>query len=281
MPLKYKVDSLDDVDENARDLYTKTESGYVLDVEGVPDGSGAKKALAAERERAKKAEREAKEAQRLAEELRRQAEELGVSEEEVEEFRKFRESKETEDERAERIRREATKPLEAKLQGATQQLEQLQEQARSYRERYVNREVEAALAAAVDAELKPVNPRARQLFIEDLRKLVSVNVDDETATVSLSVLDENGNERFDADGQPMTPAALARGFTKIKVYEDFLASERKAGGGAPSGNVRDEGPGNTGATPPRDREPTAAERQMQERREKIARFREEQRRRAS
>lgn len=63
MGLKYSVETLDDVDEQYRDLYTEKNGKYVLDAEGLPepeDNSGLKTALEREREARKKYEKQIK-----------------------------------------------------------------------------------------------------------------------------------------------------------------------------------------------------------------------------
>jgi hypothetical protein len=60
MALKFAVDSLDDVSEAHRDLYTEKDGKFVLSVDGLEDNSGLKKALETERETRKKYEKQIK-----------------------------------------------------------------------------------------------------------------------------------------------------------------------------------------------------------------------------
>ncbi|ANL84668.1 hypothetical protein [Rhizobium phaseoli] len=64
MPLKFSVDSLDDVSEAHRDLYAEKDGKFVLAVDGLEDNSGLKKALETERETRKKYEKDIKAWQR-------------------------------------------------------------------------------------------------------------------------------------------------------------------------------------------------------------------------
>jgi hypothetical protein len=68
--LKFKVLSLDEVEEQFRSLYTEQEDGsFQLGVDGIDDASELKGALAKERQAAKEAERRAKELERKQQEL--------------------------------------------------------------------------------------------------------------------------------------------------------------------------------------------------------------------
>ena len=60
MALKFSVESLDDVSEAHRDLYSEKDGKFVLSVDGLEDNSGLKKALETERETRKKYEKSIK-----------------------------------------------------------------------------------------------------------------------------------------------------------------------------------------------------------------------------
>lgn len=66
--LKYQLDTLDGVDSSLHSLYTQTEAGYTLNIEGLDDGKELKTALQKERENSKAAESKAKELQKLIDE---------------------------------------------------------------------------------------------------------------------------------------------------------------------------------------------------------------------
>jgi DNA-binding transcriptional MerR regulator len=68
MALKYELESLDDIDEGIRDLYTEKDGKFVLSVDGLPepeDNSGLKSALEKERELRKKHEKQIKQWERV------------------------------------------------------------------------------------------------------------------------------------------------------------------------------------------------------------------------
>lgn len=64
MALKFTVDSIDDVSEAHRDLYTEKDGKFFLSVDGLEDNSGLKKALETERDLRKKYEKDIKAWQR-------------------------------------------------------------------------------------------------------------------------------------------------------------------------------------------------------------------------
>lgn len=65
MAIQMFVDTLDDVPEPLRDLYTEKDGKFALSVEGVEDAGGLKTALAAERKRAKELDAKVKKWERL------------------------------------------------------------------------------------------------------------------------------------------------------------------------------------------------------------------------
>ncbi|MBX5238631.1 hypothetical protein [Rhizobium sp. NLR22b] len=81
MPLKFSVDSLDDISEAHRDLYTEKDGKFFLSVDGLEDNAGLKKALETERETRKKYEKEIKAWQRTGKTADEIAELLAAAEE--------------------------------------------------------------------------------------------------------------------------------------------------------------------------------------------------------
>jgi uncharacterized phage infection (PIP) family protein YhgE len=87
MSLQYKLDSIEDIPKAQQKMYTETDDGFVLDVEGieVPDVSGLKSALDKERGRAKDAEKALSESQKKAKKEKDEAARLAGDIETVEE----------------------------------------------------------------------------------------------------------------------------------------------------------------------------------------------------
>jgi hypothetical protein len=68
MTLQYKIDSIDDLSDDVKKMYTEKDGAYVLDVAGleIPDVKGLKSALDKERDRANAAEKAARDAEKEA-----------------------------------------------------------------------------------------------------------------------------------------------------------------------------------------------------------------------
>lgn len=76
MALQFELDSIDDLDEGVKGLYSQHESGkYRLQVEGIDPADELKEALRKEREESKKYKDRVKEHETAAEKARREAEE--------------------------------------------------------------------------------------------------------------------------------------------------------------------------------------------------------------
>jgi hypothetical protein len=271
MPLRFKLDSLDGVAEEQRSLYRETDSGFVLDVEGdlisVDDienhekTSGLKSALQKERQRAREEERRRKELEgRLGD----------LNPDDLDELKTLREK--------ERAREED----EAKRRGEFDRLKQdMAERHKAEVESYKSK-VETLLGArkrdtlnaeigAAFAETGVINPAVMNPYI---RERLTVEMDDD-GNASVYVRGEDGQPRYNAEGNPLSVREFVESLTESNEFKPFFASRQKSGAGATGGDRDDQSGGGSGGMPSREEldAMTPSQQKMAERKAKIAGYR--------
>jgi hypothetical protein len=182
MALPLIVEKIDTIPEPHRGLYVEKEGKFTLDVDGLEDTTGLKKALATERDRAAKAEKVAKEWAKL-----------GKTPDEIAELTAA----------AERAAEEAQKKagkhdeiLAAKLAAAAKEKADSESKLAGERDSALS----IARRAITDAQLKTAlagakaTPEGLDLLSERLGKRVKIDFDD-TGSASVSIMD--------AEGKPM------------------------------------------------------------------------------
>lgn len=281
MGLKAILDSLDDVDENLRDMYRETEGGqFILDVEGmVPEDQieshektkGLKSALDKEREARKQYEKRAREleskAGKISDEDLEELEQLRAAKQKAEEERRRRNGE------FEKWRDEIQKEHKQEVEARENRIRSLQEQIRQDR---IGRQIAEACA-----EHGATNTAVMQAFIE---RHVKADFDDE-GQLSVAVLDPaDGNRMLDSEGKPLSIPGFVKKLSESKDFAPLFASRQKSGGGTPPSDRDGQGGRPSGETPrgnaPDLEKMSQAERRRYEIRQKIDEHRQAQQRAA-
>lgn len=219
MALKAQVESLEGVDEQYHDLYSETEDGFRLEVEGVefPDEvKGLKSALDKEREARKRLEgqlgeipddwqdrlsewEKLKEAERERE--RRKAEERG-------EFDKLRQQVQEQHEQARQEWQDQLQKVESQL------VEKIRDEAI------------ASAGSEHDAHVHLLVTHARDF----------VRIEDKNGGRVPVVVDEDGTRRINNEGEDMTIPELVAWMKEQKFYQPLFKASGATGGGAAGGD---------------------------------------------
>lgn len=215
MTLKFKVPSLDGIDESLRALYRKTDSGYVLDADGEPadEVAGLKSALA-------------KEKQEMLE-LKQKLD--GLSKNELAELKKLK--KVAEDAERERLERDGN--WEAVK---SQMLKKHQEEMEALTSKMggVQSQLERVLVdqAAIEAILaNKGNPKLLLPIVKASLRLV-----EENGQQVVRVVNGQGQPIVaNAKGDPMTIAGYVEGLRAEPDYQAAFAASGASGGGSQNG----------------------------------------------
>ena len=224
MPLKFKIKTLDEVEEKFRDLYKKTDTGFVLDADGEPSDevAGLKTALAKEKQDAL--------------ELKQKLE--GLSKNELAELKRLK--KQVED--AERAQLEKDGNWEAVK---TQMLKKHQEEmdALTARMGSVQSQLERVLVdqAAMEAIVaQKGNPKLLLPIVKGSLKLV-----EENGQQVVRVVNAQGQPIVaNAKGDPLTIAGYVETLKAEPDYQAAFASTGQTGGGSQGGGSPPSGGGN-------------------------------------
>lgn len=226
MPLKLKVEKLDDVDENLRPMYQERDGAFYLDLDGIdehPSVAKAKSNLEAARrsERAMKAQIE-------------KWEKLGKSDEEILALIEGEEKAKNAQLEAKGQWEELKKQMNEKHQIELKKFEslvdgekQISAKLRGQIERYL---VDAKATAAITAaEGEP------ELLLPIVKKFMKVT-QGEDGEFSTSIVDDKGGARVNGKGDPLTiDELLAEMRNSEKLGRAFKASGSSGGGSAPGG----------------------------------------------
>ena len=217
MPLKYEVDSLDELDEGLREHYEQSDSGkYQLKVDGIDTGEELKGALQKEREERKRAKERLQE---LEEEQRKAREEAEKAREEA-----ARKSGDTE--ALERSYQEKIEKIQAEMDKQLQQRD-----AMLHKQTVTSVAKSMASEIAVQGSAKALEPHIQSRLQMEMR-------DGEPKTV---VLDDKGQP------SAMTVEELREEISNDPAFAPLIAGSKASGGGAsggkgggaaPSGDVR-------------------------------------------
>lgn len=235
MSLKYKIDAdaFGKLEETQQAFYKEKDGDYVLDVdgaEGEDDIQGLKKALAEEREAAKKAQRALKAAQDAS---------AGIDKEKYEELVE----KERKAEEAAALKAgEFEKLKEQMLAKHKEALEAKDNEIARYRSRVEDLTVEAAVVAEVSKAGGNV-----ELLRPHVRSFVKLDPD----TLDMVVLDnDKSTPKVDAEGKPAKLESLISEMRKSDTFASaFKATEQSGGGSDPGGDGGSGSTGKTGGTP--------------------------------
>ena len=211
-PLEAKVDDIESVPEQYRDLYEQSDSGYRLQVKGVEfpeDVEGLKSALQKERQAAKEA------AQRL-----KQLE--GVD---LDEYKALRAEREKKEEENAAKRGEFEKLIQKKEAAWNEQVEQERKRAQSLEAQVLglvrDQEARKALEQA-GANVKLMLPHV----------LERVQVIDEDGARKAVVLNEEGAPRLNDDGKHLSISELVAEMAEQEEYLGAFPAKVGKGGGA-------------------------------------------------
>jgi hypothetical protein len=250
--LKFKVDSLEGLDESIAALYTEADEGYTLSVEGLPESVEPaepielKNTLKKVRQERKEAEKERKLVQKELEEAKKQLE-SAVNADEYQKLKKFYDEaleKEQQRQKEEAEARGNWEALEKRLvekhQSDIQQLknshlselEQRESTIKGMTDSLHQHILKADLAKAamdVGANLAILEPHLKQHL------KVSQNDNGEYVT---RVVDPEGNIRENSNLEPMSVAELFGEFKERPEFqgEGIFKQEKVPGGSGSSGN---------------------------------------------
>lgn len=239
MPIRFRVDSLDEIPEEQRSLYRETGDGYSLDldaelvpVEKIPEHEatqGLRSALQKERERAREEEKRRKALERDFGDL---------SPEDIEELKALRQkAREQEEENAkargdfEKLKQSMAEKHRAEIEARESRIEKLLARNRSTT-------IENQIAEAFH-ETGVVNPEVFGAFV---RNQLATEVDDE-GNVEVYVKGSDGQPQYNAEGKRLSVLEYVRTLQQdTDKYGFNFRSRRKAGGGSAEGD-RDGAPG--------------------------------------
>jgi hypothetical protein len=235
MSLKYKIEAeaYEKLDEAQQSFYTEKDGDYVLDVEGAEgedDVKGLKKALEAEREAARKFQRQLKQAQEAS---------SGIDKEKYEELL----AKEQEAEEAAALKAGEFEKL--KEQMISKHREEL-DKWKSEVKRRDSRIEELTIETAVVNELSKAGGN-----VELLRPHVRRHLKLDSDTLEMVVLDNDGSTpKVDGEGKPATLESLVSEMRKLDTFASaFKATEQSGGGSDPGGDGSSGSTGKAGGTP--------------------------------
>lgn len=216
MPLKFKVPTLDGLDDSIKALYRKTDNGYVLDADGEPadEVAGLKSALAKEKQEAL--------------ELKQKLE--GLSKNELSELKKLK--KMAEDAERERLERdgnwEAVKSQ--MLKKHQEEMEQVQSRMSGVQGQLERVLVDQAAIEAIVANKG--NPKLLLPIVKSSLRLV-----EENGQQVVRVVNAQGQPIVaNAKGDPMTIAGYVESLKAEPDYQAAFAASGATGGGSQTGN---------------------------------------------
>lgn len=222
MALQLSVDTLDGVDEALHSLYTPKDGRFVLDVDGIEDTSGLKKALDAER---KRADAEAKQAKAWKT--------LGKTPAEIEELlesqRKAEEDKLNKAGEWDKLRAQMNEKHQAEL---AKKDEALGGMRKALERHLVDATATAAIAAADGVP---------DLLLPHVQK--HVRVIEDNGEFSVKVVDAKGDPRVNAKGDLLAIADLVSEMKTSDIYGRAFKGSGQSGSGTPPG------PGGGGTLP--------------------------------
>jgi multidrug efflux pump subunit AcrA (membrane-fusion protein) len=222
MALKLIIDRLDDVDESLRSLYEEKDGKFHLNVDGIEDNTQIKADL-------RKANKEAADRRRELEAWKKS----GKSPEEIEE-----------------LIAAAARLEEEKLKGAGDwdklkaQMNEKHEQALRAKDAVIatkDAEVSAMrkslerhlIKAQATAEIA-ANKGEPELLLPVVERFMRVNEDN--GNYSTQIVDEKGDPRVDAKGNPLSLSALMTELRANEKYGRAFEGSGHSGGGMPPGN---------------------------------------------
>lgn len=228
MGLKLKFDKLEDIEEAHRPLYKEKDGAWHLDVEGIEDAGGIKKALEAARRDAKTFESQVAAWKKL-----------GKSPEEIEEL--IRSHAEQEEQKAKSAGQwdKLKAQLEANHQKAVGDKEA--EIAR------LRKQIEALMvdaAATADIASAKGSPHLLLPHVQRQTKVV-----EENGQFHVRVVDAKGDPRLGAKGEYMTIGELVSEMRSSEQFGRAFEASGMSGSGMPPGTPPSGGAGGGGAVP--------------------------------
>ena len=221
MAFKLIIDSLDDVDEDSRRLYVEKDGKFVLDVEGLDDVSKLSKDL-----RSTRAEAAAKRKQLET------WEKLGKTPEEIQELMAQYE-KDQEDKLRTAGQWDALKAQmndkHAKELKAKDDLLASRETELNNMKRSLERHLSEAQATAAIAKHKGVPT----LLLPHVLK--HVKVEEQDGNYSIKVVDDKGDPKVDAKGNPLSVEEFVGELRSNEVFSRAFDGNGQSGGGSPPG----------------------------------------------
>jgi hypothetical protein len=238
MELKATLETIDELPQELRDLYTETDNGYRLKLlqdyvpaDKVEDVGGLKNALTQERENRKKFERKLRDMEQRYGDI-----DLNQYQKLVEEHERM------EQEKLER-KGEYDKLLQQVKDQHAKELADRESQASALR-KALDRNLVDREAALVCNELKG-NATLLMPHIRSLTKVV-----EEDGEFSVRVVDAAGDPRVNGEGQPLSIKELVSEMRSQDTYAGAFAGSGSSGGGTPpdgAGAGKDTGDGAGGA----------------------------------
>lgn len=211
--LKLVIDKIDEVEEASRALYVEKDGKFHLDVDGIEDTSGLKKALESERKRAGDLEKQIKKWQRL-----------GKSDDEIEALIAAQEERTTtEAERKgewDKLRAQMNEKHQAEL---VKKDESLAAMRRRLEAELVDAKATAAIAAAKGVP---------DLLLPHVQR--HVKVDDNFV---VHVVDAKGDPRVNGKGEPLSISDLVAEMRQSDVFGRAFEGNGQSGSGTRPGNA--------------------------------------------
>lgn len=228
MALKFEVETLDDIPEAHKSLYSEQGGKFRLSVDGLEDTSGLKSALAKER---KAHEEKAKQAAKY--------QSLGKSPEEIEALldaqAKTEEEKATKAGEWDKLRAQMNSKHETELKAKDSQVSGM----KSALERHlIGAQATAAIAAAKGVP---------DLLLPHVQK--HVRVVDTDGDYAVTVVDARGDPRVNGKGEPLTISDLVAEMKSSDIYgRAFDGSGQSGSGKVPANGGGGGSKGNMGGT---------------------------------
>jgi len=223
MALKMLVEKIDDVEEANRPLYVEKDGKFRLDVDGYEDIAPLKAQLTrVNRENASR---------RVAVE---RFEKLGKTADELEEilaqFDEMREKIEAghKPEDLDLIRKQAA---ETATKEAAKAIKKAQDEATTAAQERDAIRTQYERSATNTAVLAAITEHKGNLKLLEHRVLHYVRPKQEDGRLRLRVVDDNGEERFNSKGEPMTPSELVAEMAQQDEFAGAFAGSGNSGGG--------------------------------------------------
>lgn len=217
MGLQLVVDKLDGVPENFRELYTEKDGKFHLSVDGIEDTGPLKRALEAERTRAKALEVQAAAWKRMG----KTPDEIEAL---VEAARIAEENKLTQAGEWDKLKAQMNAKHDEALKGLKTQLDVKDGEIKSMRGTLESHLVDMTATAAI-AAAKGVP----ELLLPQVQKFVRVVEQD--GRYSTKVVDGKGDPRFNARGEPLTVEDLIAEMKVNEVYGRAFEGSGNSGSG--------------------------------------------------